>query len=203
MTIFQPRRENVSTYSMTKEELLTWADEVLEPTAELAYEGKGEFKAGEHCQFCRVKAVCRKRAEYNLELARYDFEMPATLEDTEIAAILPRIDSLTSWAADLKEYALQQALSGTHYEGFKVVEGRSVRKYSDEAAAASAAEKAGYDPYEKKLLGITAMTALMGRKKFEEVLGSYITKPQGKPALVPESDKRPAINTAYEDFSEN
>lgn len=203
MTIFQPRRENVSTYSMTKEELLTWADEVLEPTAELAYEGKGEFKAGEHCQFCRVKAVCRKRAEYNLELARYDFEMPATLEDTEIAAILPRIDSLTSWAADLKEYALQQALSGTHYEGFKVVEGRSVRKYSDEAAAASAAEKAGYDPYEKKLLGITAMTALMGRKKFEEVLGSYITKPQGKPALVPESDKRPAVNTAYEDFSEN
>ena len=203
MTIFQPRRENVSTYSMTKEELLAWADEVLEPTAELAYEGKGEFKAGEHCQFCRVKAVCRKRAEYNLELARYDFEMPATLEDTEIAAILPRIDSLTAWAADLKEYALQQALSGTHYEGFKVVEGRSVRKYSDEAAAASAAEKAGYDPYEKKLLGITAMTALMGRKKFEEVLGSYITKPRGKPALVPESDKRPAINTAYEDFSEN
>lgn len=203
MTIFQPRRENVSTYSMTKEELLTWADEVLKPTAELAYEGKGEFKAGEHCQFCRVKAVCRKRAEYNLELARYDFEMPATLEDTEIAAILPRIDSLTSWAADLKEYALQQALSGTHYDGFKVVEGRSVRKYSDEAAAAAAAENAGYDPYEKKLLGITAMTALMGRKKFEEVLGSYIMKPQGKPALVPESDKRPAINTAYEDFSEN
>lgn len=203
MTIFQPRRENVSTYTMMKEELLTWADKVLKPTAELAYEGRGEFKAGDHCQFCKVKATCRKRAEYNLELARYDFEMPATLEDTEIAAILPRIDSLTSWAADLKEYALQKALSGTHYEGFKVVEGRSNRKYSDEAAAASAAESAGYDPYEKKLLGITAMTALMGRKKFEEVLGSFITKPQGKPALVPESDKRPAVNTAYEDFSEN
>lgn len=203
MTIFQPRRENVSTFTMTKEELLAWADEVLKPTAELAYEGKGEFKAGDHCQFCKVKATCRKRAEYNLELARYDFEMPATLEDTEIAAILPRIDNLTAWAADLKEYALQQALSGTHYEGFKVVEGRSNRKYSDEAAVASAAENAGYDPYEKKLLGITAMTALMGKKKFEEVLGSYITKPQGKPALVPESDKRPAINTAYEDFSEN
>ena len=203
MTIFQPRRENVSTYTMTKEELLAWADEVLKPTAELAYEGKGEFKAGEHCQFCKVKATCRKRAEYNLELARYDFEMPATLEDTEIAAILPRVDDLVAWAADLKEYALQQALSGTHYEGFKVVEGRANRKYSDEAAVASAAENAGYDPYEKKLLGITAMTALMGKKKFEEVLGSFVTKPQGKPALVPESDKRPAINTAYEDFSEN
>lgn len=150
-----------------------------------------------------MKATCRKRAEYNLELARYDFEMPATLEDTEIAAILPRVDDLVSWATDLKEYALQQALSGTHYDGFKVVEGRANRKYSDEAAVAEAAKGAGFDPYEKKLLGITAMTALMGKKKFEEVLGSYITKPQGKPALVPESDKRPAINTAYEDFSEN
>lgn len=197
MTIFQPRRENVSTYTMTKEELLTWAEKILKPTAVLAYEGKGEFKAGEHCQFCRIKAECRKRAEYNLELAKYDFEMPPTLEETEIAAILSRIDDLVSWAADLKEYALQQALSGAHYEGFKVVEGRSKRKYSDDAAVASAAEKAGYDPYEKKLLGITAMTALMGKKKFEEVLGAYITKPQGKPALVPESDKRPAINTAY------
>ena len=184
MTIFQPRRENISTFTMTKEELLAWADEVLKPAAELAYEGRGEFKAGDHCQFCKVKATCRKRAEYNLELARYDFEMPATLEDTEIAAVLEKIDSLTSWAADVKEYALQQALSGTHYDGFKVVEGRSVRKYSDEAAVASAAENAGYDPYERKLLGITAMTALMGKKKFEEVLGSYITKPQGKPALV-------------------
>ncbi|MBO4908486.1 MAG: DUF2800 domain-containing protein, partial [Lachnospiraceae bacterium] len=114
-----------------------------------------------------------------------------------------RVDDLVAWAADIKEYALQQALSGTHYEGFKVVEGRANRKYSDEAAVASAAENAGYDPYEKKLLGITAMTALMGKKKFEEVLGSFITKPQGKPALVPESDKRPAINTAFEDFSEN
>ncbi len=203
MTIFQPRRENVSTFSMTKDQLLTWADEVLKPTAALAYEGKGEFKAGDHCQFCKVKATCRKRAEYNLELAKYDFEMPSTLEETEVVAILPKIDGLMSWAADLKEYALQQALSGTHYEGFKVVEGRANRKYSDEAAVATAAEKAGFDPYEKKLLGITAMTSLMGKKKFEEVLGGYITKPQGKPALVPESDKRPAMNTAYEDFSEN
>ena len=125
-----------------------------------------------------MKAACRKRAEYNLELARYDFEMPAALEETEIAAILPKIDELVSWAADVKEYALQQALSGTHYEGFKVVEGRSNRKYSDEAAVISAAESAGYDPYEKKLLGITAMTALMGKKKFEEVLGPFIVKPQ-------------------------
>lgn len=184
-------------------ELLKWAEGVLAPTAKLAYAGEGEFKAGEHCQFCKVKAACRKRAEYNLDLARYDFEMLPVLDDTEISAILGKIDSLVSWASDIKEYALQQALSGVRYNGFKVVEGRANRKYSDEAVVAAAVAEAGYDPYEKKVLGITAMTSLLGRKKFEEVVGSYIIKPQGKPALVPESDKRPAMNTAYEDFSEN
>lgn len=203
MTIYQPRRENISTYSMMKEELLAWAEEVLAPTAKLAYEGRGEFKAGEHCQFCKVKAACRKRAEYNLELARYDFVMPDTLDKEEIAAILPRIDSLVSWAGDVKEYALQQALSGTEYPGFKVVEGRSNRKYTDEAAVAEAVEAAGLDPYEKKLRGITAMTSLLGKKRFEELLGGMTYKPPGKPALVPDSDKRPAMNTAAEDFKDN
>ena len=203
MTIYQPRRENVSTFVMTKDELLAWADEVLVPTAKLAYEGKGEFKAGDHCQFCKVKATCRKRAEYNLELARYDFEMPDTLDTDEIAAILPRIDSLVAWAGDVKEYALQQALSGTDYPGFKIVEGRSVRKFTDEAAVAEAVEAAGLDPYEKKLLGITAMTSLLGKKRFEELLGGLTYKPPGKPALVPDSDKRPAMNTAAEDFKDN
>ena len=202
MTIFQPRRENVSTFTLSKEELLSWANEVLMPTAKLAYEGNSEFTAGDHCQFCKVKATCRKRAEFNLELARYDFEMPATLRKTEIAAILPKIDNLIAWGNDVKEYALQQALSGVHYDGFKVVEGKSNRKYSDEEAVATAVTKAGYEPFEKKLLGITAMTSLLGKKKFEEVLGSLICKPQGKPTLVPDSDNRPSINTAQEDFNE-
>ena len=203
MTIYQPRRENVSTFEMTKADLVKWAEEVLKPTAQLAYEGKGEFHAGDHCQFCKVKANCRKRAEYNLEHAKYDFEMPATLEDTEIAAILPKIDQLINWGNDVKEFALQQALSGTHYEGWKVVAGRSVRKYADDEAVANAVKNAGFDPYEQKLLGITAMTSLLGKKKFEEVLGGLIEKPQGKPTLVPDSDKRPPINTAQDDFKEN
>ena len=202
MTIFQPRRENVSTSTITKEELLKWADEVLAPTAVLAYEGKGEFKAGDHCQFCKVKASCRKRAEYNLELAKYDFAMPDTLDELEIAAILPKIDQLIAWGNDVKDYALTKAQAGTHYDGFKLVEGRSIRKYTDEAIVAETVEKAGFDPYEKKLLGITAMSSLLGKKKFEEMLGSYIYKPPGKPALVPESDKRPAMNTAADDFKE-
>ena len=126
--------------------------------------------------------------------------MPPTLDETEIAAILPRIDDLIAWANDIKEHALQQALSGTDYPGFKLVEGRSVRKYTDDEAVASAVSAAGYDPYEKKVLGITAMTSLLGKKRFEELLGGMITKPPGKPTLVPDSDKRPALNTAKDDF---
>lgn len=203
MTIFQPRRDNVSTFTLDKEELLKWANTVLAPTAQLAFKGEGDFKAGDHCQFCKVKATCRKRAEYNLELAKYDFEMPANLSDTEIAVILAKTDELVSWVNDIKDYALTQALSGTKYDGYKVVEGKSNRKYTDEGTVASVVADAGYDPYEKKLLGITAMTSLLGKQKFNELLGDYITKPQGKPTLVPDTDKRPALNTAKDDFKDN
>lgn len=201
MSIYQPRRENVSTYTMSKADLLQWANGTLAPTALLAQEGKGEFQAGNHCQFCKVKAACRKRAEYNLELARYDFEMPATLEEHEIDAILLKADQLISWASDVKEYALNQALQGTDYSHFKVVEGRSNRKYTDEDDVAKTVMAAGYDPYEKSILGITAMSKLLGKKKFNELLGSLICKPQGKPTLVSRSDKRPTMkNTAQDDF---
>lgn len=200
MTIFQPRRENVSTASMTKEELLHWAETVLKPTAELAAQGKGEYKAGDHCRFCKLKATCRKRAEYNLALAKYDFAVPSTLEDEEIEIVLSRVDELMNWAGEVKEYALQQALSGKSWKGWKLVEGRSNRRYVNEEAVAAKVEEAGFDPYEKKLLGITAMTKQLGKKKFDELLKGLIEKPQGKPVLVPESDKRPALHTAADDF---
>jgi len=202
MTIYQPRRDNVSTYTVFKESLYQWAEEILKPTAELAYAGDGEFNCGEWCLFCKVKHECRARAERNLELARYDFKLPPLLEDDEVEDILGKIDSLISWANDIKNYALQTALGGKQWNGWKLVEGRSNRRYTDEAAVADAVSAAGFDPYERKVLGITAMTSLLGQKRFEEVLGGYIEKPQGKPTLVPESDKRPAINTAQQDFSE-
>ena len=191
LSIFQPRRENVDTFEMTKEDLLKWADEVLAPIAKLAYEGLGDFTAGDHCQFCKIKASCRARAEYSMELAKYEFAEAPTLDADEIAAILPQIDSLVSWAEDIKEFALQQALSGVRYPGFKLVEGRSNRKYTDEAAVAQVVSLAGYDPYEKKLLGITAMTKQLGKKKFDELLSGLVAKPQGKPVLAPNTDKRP------------
>ena len=205
MTIFQPRRDNISTYELSKKELLQWADEILSPAAQLAAKGEGEFKAGKHCRFCKVKATCRKRAEYNLELARYDFEMPANLEDTEIEVILSKADELAAWCSDIKEYALQQALNGKQWDDWKLVEGRSVRKYINEDAVAETVKNAGYDPYEHKVLGITAMTRMLGKAKFESLLSSFIEKPTGKPALVPKSDKRPSIDKAVQaadDFKE-
>jgi hypothetical protein len=202
MVIFQPRLEHISETEMSKEELLTWADEVLVPAAKLAFVGEGEFNAGDYCQFCSVKANCRKRAETNLELARFDFAMPPTLEDEEIEAILPKLDQLSSWASDIKDYVLQKALSGKKWPGFKLVEGRANRKYVNEDAVAEVVTAAGYDPFEKRLLGITAMTSLLGKKKFEEVLSGLVERPQGKPALVPQSDKRPEMNSAADDFKE-
>ena len=202
LSIFQPRRDNVDTFEMTKDDLLKWADGTLAPIAKLAYVGEGEFCAGDHCTFCKVKAVCRKRAEYNMELAAFDFADPPTLDETEIAEILPQIDSLVSWAEDIKAFALEQALSGTRYPGFKLVEGKSNRKYRDEAEVAKVVSEAGYEPYEHKLMGITAMTKQLGKKRFDELLQGLIVKPQGKPVLVPESDKRPEFSSAANDFND-
>ena len=203
MTIYQPRRNNVSSEELPIADLLKWADEVLKPAADLAHEGRGEFKAGAWCRFCKARNACRARAEANLELARHDFALPETLGDEEIAVILGKLDDLESWAKDVREYALKSALGGKALRGWKLVEGRSVRRYADEEAVARAVSEAGYDPYEKSLLGITAMSKMLGKKRFEELLGGMLVKPQGKPALAPESDPRPAMNTASTDFMEN
>ncbi len=204
MIIFQPRLENISEFTMTVNTLLDWAENELRPKAELAEKGEGEFCAGEHCRFCKIKATCRKRAEYNLMLAQYDFAPPDMLEDTEIEAILEKVEALTAWAADVKEYALSKALAGKQWTGYKVVEGKSNRKYTDENAVAAAVKAIGKNPYsEPEILGITAMTKLLGgKKKFDELLSKYVCKPQGKPTLVPDSDKRKAWNQAQEDFKE-
>lgn len=200
MIIFQPRRDNISTAEVTKEELLGWAEEVLIPAAALAAKGEGDYSAGKHCQFCKIKATCRKRAEYNLQMAQYDFAVPDTLADDEISMILDRADTFIGWVNDVKSYALEQAIGGKQYPGFKVVEGRSNRRYTDGDAVAAAVTEAGFDPYERKLMGVTAMTKMLGTKKFNTLLGSLIEKPKGKPTLVPESDKRPAWT--IDDFKE-
>jgi hypothetical protein len=193
MTIFQPRLGNISSSHISGEALYLWANKVLEPAAQKAITGDGELAAGDWCRFCKVKAQCRERARMNMELAQYEFREPPLLDEAEVAQILTKLDGLVAWADDVKGYALGEALKGKRIAGFKLVEGRSIRKYSDEAKVAEKVESAGYDPYERKVKGITAMTGLLGKTRFNELLGALVIKPQGKPALVPESDKRPEM----------
>jgi len=202
MTIYQPRRENVSTHTVFKESLYQWAEEVLRPASEQAYAGEGAFCCGDWCRFCKAKSECRARAEENTALAKYDFRKPPLLTDEEVESILARVDELIAWATDIKEYALQAALRGKHWDGWKLVEGRANRRYTDEQAVTQAVIAAGYDPYESTLRGITAMEKVLGKTTFHDLLAPLVEKPQGKPTLVPLSDKRPAITTAHNDFME-
>ena len=202
MTIYQPRRENISTWEISREELLLWAENTLKPIASLAFSGEGEFCSGEWCGFCRAKHACRARAEANLMLAKHDFKLPELLEDAEIEFILSRVDELTFWSTDIKDYALKRALGGKEWHGWKLVEGRSVRKFSNDDEVIKAVSKAGFDPFEKKLLGLTAMQKLLGKTRFDELLSGLVIRSKGKPALVPESDKRPEVSTATLDFKD-
>lgn len=206
MKIYQPRRENVSTSTVSKENLYQWAEEVLKPKAELAFNGDGNYCPGEWCQFCRAAVKCRARAEAKMKLATFEFALPPLLSDEEIADILSSIGDLTNWANEIIAYATDAAVNhGKKWPGFKVVEGRSNRKYKDEEAVAEAAKNAGYrDIYKQSLITITEMEKLMGKSKFNEILGELVMKPPGKPTLVPVSDKRPEMNTssAKNDFME-
>ena len=200
LSIFQPRRANVETWTISTADLITWGQETVAPIAAIAAAGGGEYKAGAWCQFCRIAPTCRARADANLALARHEFAPPAELTLDEVAGVLTRIPELKAWASNVEAWALAQAQAGTQVPGFKVVAGRSVRKYSDEAAVAEAAKQAGYtDIWDKKLIGITAM----GRSTFKDVLGDLVVKPEGRPTLVPESDKRPALQrvSAATDFT--
>lgn len=205
MTIYQPRLSNVSTFEMSKEQLLQWAKDELVPKANLAYRGEGEFSCGEWCRWCKIKNICRERANHNMALAAFDFKQPPFLNDDEIVEILSKVDGLVNWANEIKDYCLQEALKGKKWNGWKLVEGRSNRKYVDEDAVANALTTAGIDPYEQKLLSITELTKRIGKTKFAELVEKYVVKPQGKPCLTTIDDKRAEmiINSAQEDFKNN
>lgn len=206
MTIIQPRLDSISSFELTSDELLDWGEKGVKPIAELAFKGEGEFQAGEHCGFCRAKCTCKARADKNLELAKYEFRSSPELSPKDISDILGRVDELTKWASDIKDYALEQALQGTKFEGFKVVEGRSNRKYADQKTVAKILLDNDY-VYEdifkpQELQGITAMEKVVGKKKLVDLVGDYIIKPPGKPTLVSEDDKRQEYNPAAADFLE-
>lgn len=205
LTIVQPRRESISTWETSVHDLQRWGREVVAPTAQLAATGGGEFKAGSWCQFCKIAPTCRARAEQSMELAKHEFKAPAELTDADIAHVLTQIPLLKAWAADVEVHALGLAVNqGRVFPGFKLVEGRSIRKYTNEQDVAQTCQQAGVDEiYERKLKTITALEKQLGKKQFTELLGHLVHKPAGKPTLVPETDKRPSLaaHTAASDFT--
>jgi hypothetical protein len=206
MSVFQPRRDNVSTWTIPADELRDWAENELKPKAELAFKGEGEYCPGDWCTFCRAAVKCRARAEEKLKLAQSEFRLPPLLSDAEIENVLGKLSDITKWANDILAYATDAALNhGKQWSGYKIVAGRSIRKFKDEDAVAEAAKANGYkDIYRQTLITLTEFEKLMGKTKFNEVIGDLVYKPPGKPTLVPVTDKRPAINvsSATNDFNE-
>lgn len=215
MTIVQPRLENISTFTTCVDELNTWAEEYVRPRALLAFKGEGELVTGDHCRFCRARPVCKACAEEALALAKeefvevdptetatsavippFHFNHPRLISHSELETIMPSLHRIQKWIDDVFSYASDEAINyGVAWKGYKVVEGRSVRKFADEQKVAEAAATAGYtDIYKKTLISLTEFEKLMGKKIFQSTLGSLVYKPPGKLALVPENDKRPAVD---------
>lgn len=208
MTIFQPRLDNISSFEMSVADLRDWAENELIPRAALAFAGEGEFVTGSHCQFCRARVQCKALADENMKIAKYDFAEPLLLTDADVSDILSRAAAFKSWIGSIEDFALSEAIEkGKKWDGFKLVEGRSNRCYSDQDAVAQTLVKNGYPEeiiYTRSLLGITAMEKAITKKSFSELLDGLIVKPQGKPTLVPSTDKRPewnSVESAINDFS--
>lgn len=205
MTIIQPRLHHVSTYQTTVGELTAWALGNLKPAAEKAFQGIGPFIPGEHCGFCRAAARCKALKLHAMVEAQMHGQ-PELMTDDEIAEALAGLDTIKRYVKSIEEYTLAQALQGTKYPGFKLVEGRSLRVIKDQDTAMKKLADAGFeeDMYckPKELKTITELEKLLRKKGFQELLGSFVVKPQGKPTLVPEDDPRPEFQKAEEDFKD-
>ena len=206
MTIVQPRIDNLSEFEMSVADLLKWAGEELRPKAEEAFGGNGLQNPGEWCQFCKVKCGCKALAEKCTSTSSANPD-PGLLTPEKMASdILPWLAIIKSWVASMEEYALQQALSGVSYPGYKLVEGRSNRKITDDKAVIALLSKEGYDESEymkpATLCGIGDLEKLVGKKRLAVLCADFITKPQGKPTLATSDDKRPEYNSAAEDFKD-
>lgn len=198
LSIFQPRIDNISCFEISAANLLSWAIEEVEPKAKLAYDGIGDFNAGEHCRFCKAQAQCRAKAESIISVFPIK-EEPALLTDDEIGLILAKAKELVSWSNAVEDYALNAILSGKEIQGWKAVEGRSVRVFSDADKAFEKIVESGTPEemlYERKPLSLSQIEKLLGKKEFESIVSSFVIKPQGKPTLAPSDDKRPVFNKA-------
>lgn len=203
LTIVQPRLDSISSWEISVEDLELWGETVVKPKALQAYAGEGEQVTGEHCRFCKVKFKCRAIAEQTLEVAKHEFKDPNLLSDSEILDVYKQSDLITNWIASVSEFVFQSALEGKKWDGFKLVEGRSVRMWKDESEVIKTLETV-YDRADfinEKLGGIGQIEKLIGKATFTDVLGSLIIKPAGKPTLAAQDDKRQELAGAKEDFA--
>lgn len=205
MTIVQPRLHNISSETVDAADLVEWGLNTVKPQAIKAHNGEGEFKAGSHCRFCKIRHSCRARAEAN-NVEAEDMKAPATLNNGELAELLHRLPEIKRWASDVEEYCKSQAVENERqFDGWKVVEGKANRKYADEQQVYKRLTEQ-YDPKEvseTKVLSISKLEKQLGKKEVDNILGKLVVKPQGKPALVTEDDKRePIMQSAENDFTE-
>lgn len=205
MTIIQPRLRHESSWQLPVYALMNWAELELRPAAKLAFEGKGEQVPGDHCRFCKVAAKCKALAAHTLEVSK-DTTEPGLMSLDEIAKLLPHFATIKSWISSVEEFALETALEGDTIPGYKLVEGRSVRKISNPAEAISRLEGAGIpaESYLKapELKTITDLEKTMTKKGFKTILGDLVIKPEGKPTLVEEADPREPWSKAKNDFKD-
>lgn len=206
MTIIQPRIDNLSEYEMTIQDLVNWTVDVLQPKAKEAFSGNGRQMPGKWCQFCKVNGRCRALAEQCTGIVKKHPD-PTLIKPEDMAEhVLPLIPVVKTWLSSVEEYTLEQALAGTQYVGYKLVVGRSIRKITDADAVIDLLEKAGYakDMITKptELKSITDLEKLVGKKKFSTLCADHIFKPDGKPTLVPDEDKRQALNPMVDDFKD-
>lgn len=224
--IIQPRAGGGSDWEVTRKELEDWGETVVKPKAQLAYTGEGEFEPGHWCKFCRAKAQCRARSQEYLALEAfgmakpegglsaeeclsresdgYQPKQPPLLSDAEVGDILRRAEDLATWAKELKDYALTACLDGREIPGWKAVEGRSVRAWSDQDKAMELLQASGYPKevlYDYAPKTLSQVEQMLGKSTFLELVGDLVIKPAGKPALAPDSDKRPQFNPAQAAFA--
>lgn len=206
LTIVQPRLDHISTWVISADDLRSWGEKVVKPKAKMAYAGEGDLVCGDHCKFCKVIHKCSKLKEEADRLAAYDFADPRTLSDDQILEVYEMSSLLTKWIGSVAAHIVAEAGNGKKWDGYKLVEGRSRRTWTDQDAVAAklmAEGKTADEVYDTKLKGITAVEKLVGKKNFRPLLGDLVAIPSGKPTLVPDSDKRPALglDSAKNDFS--
>lgn len=205
MTIVQPRLDSISEFSMPKDALIEWGENVVKPQAEKAFMGIGDFVQGDHCRFCRAKGACEFRAKENMKIVEEIQEKyNGIISDKEVGEMLSKTDGIEQWLQDLKEYALQQILKGKEVPGWKAVEGKSNRKLVDIDKAFEILEANGYKSeilYEKKPLTLTQLEKTIGKANVAKAIGDYIENPKGAPTLVKSTDKRESFKiSAQEEF---